>query len=88
MSLNFYFHPLSPPSRSARLLLLLSKTHYTEKLVDLMKKENTTPEYSHINPNQTVPAIQDGNFNLFESHAIMRYIATSRKLTNFYPQVY
>ncbi len=33
-----------------------------------------------------VPAIKDGNFPLFESSAILRYIAQSRKVAdNWYP---
>ncbi|NNE21162.1 MAG: glutathione S-transferase family protein [Rhizobiales bacterium] len=34
-----------------------------------------TPEYRKLNPNQIVPAIQDGTIKLFESNAIIRYIA-------------
>lgn len=70
-----------------RSLLLLTKTPHLEKLVDLLKGENKAPEYESINPNQSVPAISDGKFNLFESNAILRYICISRNLTSFYPQV-
>ncbi|WP_068082399.1 glutathione S-transferase family protein [Novosphingobium rosa] len=34
-----------------------------------------TPEYLAMNPNRLVPTIQDGDFTLWESNAILRYIA-------------
>ncbi|MEM9717297.1 MAG: glutathione S-transferase family protein [Pseudomonadota bacterium] len=37
---------------------------------------NTTPEFLAMNPNGRVPVIQDGNLTLFESQAIMRYLAS------------
>jgi len=35
----------------------------------------TTPDYLAMNPNRLVPTIQDGDFTLWESNAILRYIA-------------
>lgn len=34
-----------------------------------------TPEYLAMNPNRMVPAITDGDFTLWESNAILRYLA-------------
>lgn len=34
-----------------------------------------TPEYLAMNPNRMVPAIEDGAFALWESNAILRYLA-------------
>ena len=33
-----------------------------------------TPEYALINPNRMIPAIRDGDFALWESLAIVRYL--------------
>jgi glutathione S-transferase len=51
MSFVLYYSPLSPPSRAVKTLLLLSKTPYQEKIVDLSKGEHKTAEYERINPN-------------------------------------
>ena len=36
---------------------------------------NDTPEYLAMNPNGLVPVIEDGDFVLYESNAIVRYLA-------------
>jgi glutathione S-transferase len=36
-----------------------------------------TTEYATINPNRMIPAIRDGDFALWESHAIVRYLCDS-----------
>lgn len=33
-----------------------------------------TPEYTAMNPNKLIPALQDGGFSMFESSAIVRYL--------------
>lgn len=38
----------------------------------------TTPWFREMNPNSRVPAIDDDGFFLFESHAILRYLAATR----------
>jgi glutathione S-transferase len=36
---------------------------------------NTTPEFKRMNPNGLVPVVRDGALVLWESHAIVRYLA-------------
>lgn len=36
-----------------------------------------TPEYLALNPNSTIPTIQDEDFTLWESNAIVRYLANA-----------
>lgn len=47
--------------------------------VDLGKGENKKAEYLAINPNGKIPALEDGDFKLFESHSIMAYLAHKAK---------
>ena len=51
-----------------------------------MKQEHKTPEYLKLNPNGLVPTMVDGEFVLYESHAIMRYLSMTRKVEDhWYP---
>lgn len=43
--------------------------------VDLTRNEHKQPAFLAVNPNGRVPALDDGGFNLWESHAIMCYLA-------------
>ncbi|XP_019172055.1 PREDICTED: glutathione S-transferase F11-like [Ipomoea nil] len=44
--------------------------------IDLQSFEHKTPEFLRRQPFGQVPAIEDGDFKLFESRAIIRYYAT------------
>ena len=44
-----------------------------------------TPEFLALNPNAMVPVIQDGDFTLWESNTIIRYLATRFGEAALYP---
>ena len=47
--------------------------------------EQRTPEYMRKNPNAKVPLLVDGDFNLWESHAIMIYLANQKPEAGLLP---
>jgi len=56
---------------------------YEVEIVDILKGEQTTPEFLAINPNGRIPALVDGDVQVFESAAILQYLG--RKSGQFYP---
>jgi glutathione S-transferase len=46
---------------------------------------NDTPEYKSMNPNGLVPTIDDDGFILWESHAIVRYLARKHGTGTLWP---
>ncbi len=36
---------------------------------------HTSPEFTQMNPNSTIPVLMDGNFTIYESNSIIRYIS-------------
>mmetsp|Transcript_15705 Transcript_15705/g.28668 ORF Transcript_15705/g.28668 Transcript_15705/m.28668 type:complete len:218 (+) Transcript_15705:45-698(+) len=65
----------SPPSRSVLAFCILNNIPYTVTLTTVLAGGTRTPEYTLINPNRTVPCIRDGEFVLYESNAILQYLA-------------
>ena len=46
---------------------------------------NNTPEFLAMNPNGLVPVINDNGFILWESHAILRYLARKHGMGTLWP---
>ena len=44
-----------------------------------------SPEYKAHNPNALVPLLEDGDFTLWESNVIVRYLAASHPTAGLYP---
>ncbi|KAL1830089.1 hypothetical protein DCAR_0209497 [Daucus carota subsp. sativus] len=75
MVLKLYVDRLSQPSRAVLIFCKANGIEFDEVLVDVAKGQQRSPEYAEINPMKNVPAIVDGRFKLFESHAILVYLA-------------
>ena len=72
--LKFYFNGSPNPTKVA-LFLEESGLDYEPVAVDTRKGEQFTPEYLAINPNAKVPAIVDDGTIVFDSNAILLYLA-------------
>lgn len=69
----YHFSP-SGPSRGALLAARAVGVPVDIKVVDLFKKEHLNPEFIKINPQHTVPTLKDGDFILWDGHAIGSYL--------------
>jgi len=72
--LKFYFNGSPNPTKVA-LFLEEAELKYEAIPVDTRKGEQFTPAYQAINPNGKVPAIVDGDVTVFDSNAILLYLA-------------
>jgi glutathione S-transferase len=64
-------------TRSVRVLWLLEElgVPYELATVDMMKGEHKKPEYMKVHPLGAVPALEDSGFTMYESAAIIMYLA-------------
>jgi len=72
---KLYHHPVSTTSRPVVLFAMENGIDLDYELVDLFTGAQYKPEYSAINPSHQVPVLQDGDFRLTESSAILKYLA-------------
>ncbi|XP_070011803.1 glutathione S-transferase T1-like isoform X1 [Nicotiana tabacum] len=75
MTLKLYVDRMSQPSRALLIFCKLNGIDFEEVYINLSKRQHLSPEFKEVNPLKQVPAIMDGRFKLFESHAILRYLA-------------
>ena len=81
--LKFYYSGAPNPMKVA-LFLEETGLPYEPIPVDTRKGDQHKPEYLAINPNAKVPAIVDGDVTVFDSHAILLYLA--EKTRQFMPE--
>ena len=73
--MKLYYHPVSTTSRPIVLFATESGIDLDYQLVDLFTGAQYQPEYATINPSRQVPVLEDGDFRLTESSAILKYLA-------------
>lgn len=73
--MKLYYHPVSTTSRPIMMFAADEGIALDYQLVDLFTGEHLQPQFSQLNPNQQVPVLEDGDFLLSESSAILRYLA-------------
>jgi GSH-dependent disulfide-bond oxidoreductase len=81
--IQFYFNYAPNPMKVALLLSEL-ELPYQPIPVDTRKGEQHRPEFLAVNPNAKVPALVDGDVRIFDSNAILLYLADREK--RFAPQ--
>ncbi|XP_058791252.1 glutathione S-transferase 1-like [Phymastichus coffea] len=74
MPIDLYYVPGSSPCRAVRLVAAAVGVELNLKLTDLMAKEHLKPEFIKMNPQHTLPTLDDNGFYLWESRAICTYL--------------
>ena len=77
--MTLYDMTLSGNCYKVRLLLSLLGESYTRKPVDLAAGDNLRPDFIRLNPRGEIPILVDGDTVVWDSHAILDYIATTRR---------
>lgn len=75
MTMVLHGFPMSPNTRRALVALEEAGEAYTLEIVDLMSGAQKSEAYRRLNPTGRVPALVDGDFVLWESNAILVYLA-------------
>lgn len=73
--MKLYYHPVSTTCRPILQFAAESGIQLDLQLIDLFKGEHQQEPYCAINPNSCVPVLEDGDFRLAESSAILKYLA-------------
>ena len=73
--MKLYYHPVSTTSRPVVMFAAEHSIALDYQLVDLFTGEHLQPAFTALNPNQSVPMLEDGDFRLTESSAILKYLA-------------
>jgi glutathione S-transferase len=81
--MKLYYHPVSTTSRPVLLFIQENNLKVDTQVVDLMKGEHMQPSYSAMNPSKLVPMLEDGDWRLTESSAILKFLADKFDLPSY-----
>jgi glutathione S-transferase len=86
--MKVYGYFMSQPSRAVMLFCKENNIPFELKETNFVEGGARSAEFVKINPNHTIPVLDDDGFLLYESHTILRYLA--RKFlpenSNWYPR--
>ena len=71
---------LCPPGRTVKHFMDIAKIPYTEKIYDWWGGELLSEEFQALSPTGMAPVIEDGDFVLAESAAIINYLTATRNV--------
>jgi glutathione S-transferase len=82
---RLYTFPITPNNRKVVAFIRHFDLDVEIHQVSFKDEETKKPEYRTINPMGKVPALVDGDFKLWESNAILTYLATKFPATKALP---
>ena len=85
MTIKLYANLVSQPARAVEWILRLKKQDHELVVMEFGSPVFKSAEFLALNPNGLIPVLQDGDFAVFEGHAIMQYVAEKFGWTDLYP---
>ena len=73
--IELYGHGFSSNSRKVHWALEEANIEFDYVTVDLMQGEQKSPDFMEENPNGRLPVLVDGELSIYESNAILLYLA-------------
>ena len=86
MSIELYVFPPSPRAFKVMAVANHLGLDWTPRNIDLPKGEQKTPQYEALNPNMRMPTLKDGDYVLWESNAILQYLAAKKPESGLLPR--
>jgi glutathione S-transferase len=85
MTIKLHVFPLSP--RAFKVLFVANHLgiDYEMVFVDFGKQIQKTPAFTALNPNQRMPVLEDDGYVLWESNAIVQYLASLKPESGLLP---
>jgi glutathione S-transferase len=84
--MRLHIVPGSPNCRKVQAVVHELSIRPEIVVIDFAKGEHKQPDYLRINPNGLVPSLVDGDLRLWESTAIMQYVADLHGETPLFPR--
>jgi glutathione S-transferase len=84
--MKLYLHPASPNCMSVLMAARHLRVPLERHFIDLMAGEQREAAYLAVNPNGTVPTLCDDGFVLWETIAILQYLAARQGDTPLWPR--
>ena len=83
--MKLYYDPITVNCRKVVAGLDLIGVDYDEEVLSYFGGDHKKPAFTAINPNAEIPALTDGEFQLWESNAILVYASEKAGNTTAYP---
>ncbi len=83
--ITLFYHPASNNARKVHWLLEELGLAHEKKVIDLFSGEQKMPQILAMNPNGKLPILQDGDLIIWESNAILSYLAQAYGSGRFWP---
>ncbi len=76
--------------RSPRAIKVLAVAHHLDldcevRVLDPVAGDHQTPQFAALNPNKKMPVLEDDGFVLWESNAILQYLASKKSQSGLWP---